>query len=203
MFNKTIYDIFNGRDDGFNYLEFIGWVCLWGAIFHWIAAVTNGQSFSSILDTFCSDIDERYSCGGTSIRHSILMRHVWVLCRYCICPIWYPSGDSTIRSIVHPIRFPRYPVSDSSLFWIQKPMLKRPSSLALITLITPHYFNAVARSGYVNRQFRRFCSDYGMPITIIAATGLAYWGRFDRFVLLSISIGCLFKFFVGMSWNQT
>lgn len=55
--------------------------------------------------------------------------------------------------------------------------------LALVTLVTPHYFNAIAKSGYVGRQFRRFCSDYGMPITIIAATGLAYWGRFDTYVL--------------------
>jgi hypothetical protein len=44
----------------------------------------------------------------------------------------------------------------------------------------PHYFNALAKSGYVNNQFRRFCADYGMPITMIAATGLAYWGRFDE-----------------------
>lgn len=53
------------------------------------------------------------------------------------------------------------------------------TSLALITLITPHYFIAISKSGYVSKQFRRFCSDYGMPITTIAATGLAYWGRFD------------------------
>lgn len=52
----------------------------------------------------------------------------------------------------------------------------------MITLVLPHYFNAVARSGYVNKHFRRFCSDYGMPITIIAATGLAYWGRFNGYV---------------------
>lgn len=57
-------------------------------------------------------------------------------------------------------------------------------SLALVTLVTPHYFNGIARSGYFSRQFRRFCSDYGMPITIIAATGLAYWGRFDPYVAI-------------------
>jgi hypothetical protein len=43
VFNKTIYDIFEGRQD-FNYLHFIGWVYLWGAIFHWVAALTNGKS---------------------------------------------------------------------------------------------------------------------------------------------------------------
>ena len=52
-------------------------------------------------------------------------------------------------------------------------------SLAILTLVLPHYANALARSGLINKHFRRFCSDYGMPITIIAATGLAYWGRFD------------------------
>jgi hypothetical protein len=31
----------------------------------------------------------------------------------------------------------------------------------------------------VNKHFRRFCADYGMPITIVAISGLAYWGRFD------------------------
>lgn len=46
----------------------------------------------------------------------------------------------------------------------------------------PHYFSALAQSGYVNKHFRRFCSDYGMPITIVAVTGLAYWGRFNPYV---------------------
>jgi hypothetical protein len=53
----------------------------------------------------------------------------------------------------------------------------------VITLILPHYFNAIASSGYGNRHIRRFCSDYGMPITIIALTGFAYWGRFNPYVL--------------------
>lgn len=56
-------------------------------------------------------------------------------------------------------------------------------SLALVTLVVPHYFNALAKSGYVNNHFRRFCADYGMPITMVAATGLAYWGRFDQSVV--------------------
>jgi hypothetical protein len=54
--------------------------------------------------------------------------------------------------------------------------------LAVITLVLPHYFNAVAGSGYGTRGLRRFCSDYGMPITVIAASGLAYWGFFNSAV---------------------
>ncbi len=43
VFNKTIYDIFESKADGPNFLHFIGWVYLWGAIFHWIASFTNGE----------------------------------------------------------------------------------------------------------------------------------------------------------------
>jgi hypothetical protein len=68
VFNKTIYgtsnsleiaghqrlnsrhlqlDIFvkNGSGgEGFNYLQFLGWVYMWGAILHWLAAIFNGMS---------------------------------------------------------------------------------------------------------------------------------------------------------------
>jgi hypothetical protein len=37
-------------------------------------------------------------------------------------------------------------------------------------------------STFSHRHFRRFCADYGMPITIVAVSGLAYWGRFDTYV---------------------
>jgi hypothetical protein len=48
IFNKTIYDIFV-RDgaaspgDGFDYLQFIGWVYMWAAILHWVSALLNGK----------------------------------------------------------------------------------------------------------------------------------------------------------------
>jgi hypothetical protein len=55
-------------------------------------------------------------------------------------------------------------------------------SVALCVLVIPHYFNSLAASGYGTRQIRRLCADYGMPLTIIAITGLAYWGRFNLWV---------------------
>ncbi|KAJ9128344.1 hypothetical protein QFC24_000637 [Naganishia onofrii] len=58
------------------------------------------------------------------------------------------------------------------------------NGLALVTLVTPHLFNLFFRSSFSHRHVRRFAADYGMPITIIAASGLAYWGRFDRYVLV-------------------
>jgi hypothetical protein len=45
IFNKTIYDIFVKNGSGgadFNYLQFIGWVYMWGAILHWVSALLNG-----------------------------------------------------------------------------------------------------------------------------------------------------------------
>lgn len=38
------------------------------------------------------------------------------------------------------------------------------------------------QSPFSHRHVRRFCADYGMPITIVAVSGLAYWGRFDTYV---------------------
>ena len=45
VFNKTIYDILANTSDAPDYLQFMGWVYLWGAIFHWISALLNcGQN---------------------------------------------------------------------------------------------------------------------------------------------------------------
>ena len=41
MFNKTIFNILNTQSNPPNYLQFIGWVYLWAAIFHWITAILN------------------------------------------------------------------------------------------------------------------------------------------------------------------
>lgn len=165
MFNKVIYQIFEGRE-GFLYLEFLGWVYLWGAILHFIAALTNGK-FSLYKLSY-------HSRGGIEIRHEVLMRYIRILRCSGVRAIRYSGSHQAIRPVVRTLRLPWHIVClrfDST-----------HSRLAIITLILPHYFNAVARSGYATKAIRRFCSDYGMPITIIAATGLAYWGRFNPYV---------------------
>lgn len=43
VFNKTIFDIFEGKAGAPNYLHFMGWTYLWAAIFHWVAALSNGS----------------------------------------------------------------------------------------------------------------------------------------------------------------
>jgi hypothetical protein len=45
VLNGTIYTILNTQSNRPNYLHFMGWVYLWGAILHWIAAVLNCEYF--------------------------------------------------------------------------------------------------------------------------------------------------------------
>lgn len=41
VLNKTIFDVVANRPGGPNYLQFVGWVYLWGAILHWVTAALN------------------------------------------------------------------------------------------------------------------------------------------------------------------
>nr|XP_018259912.1 anion transporter [Kwoniella dejecticola CBS 10117]OBR82070.1 anion transporter [Kwoniella dejecticola CBS 10117] len=145
VFNKTIYDIFENKADGPNYLHFIGWTYLWAAIFHWIAAVFNAVQGLKYVTRFSCDTFGFYVAA--------------VYVQYGIQVVTRQFGQTSTPSAFLGI------------------------ILAILTLVLPHYFNSVASSGYINKHFRRFCADYGMPITIIAMTGLAYWGRFDQYVL--------------------
>ena len=52
----------------------------------------------------------------------------------------------------------------------------------MLTLVIPHLFDLIYHSPFLHRQIRRFCADYGMPITVIACSGLAYWGTFHGYV---------------------
>lgn len=46
VFNKTIFNILSRQPNPPNYLQFIGWVYFWGAIFHWITAMLNCTSYT-------------------------------------------------------------------------------------------------------------------------------------------------------------
>ncbi|KAJ9125613.1 hypothetical protein QFC22_000575 [Naganishia vaughanmartiniae] len=149
VFNKTIYTIFvtNGSGGaGFNYHQFIGWVYLWGAIFHWITAFTNGVAALRYVT--------RFSC------ETFGFYVAWIYIQYGVQVVTRQFSQ----------------VNDTSAFL--------GIILALVTLVTPHLFNLFFNSTFSHRHVRRFAADYGMPITIIAASGLAYWGRFDRYVLV-------------------
>ncbi|CAD6587662.1 MAG: hypothetical protein TREMPRED_004819 [Tremellales sp. Tagirdzhanova-0007] len=167
VFSRTIYNIIESRGaDRPNYLHFMGWVYLWGAIFHWIAASLNAVRGLKYVTRFSCDTFGFY-----------------------VAAVYVQLGIQTVIR-----QFQQSSATAAFLGII----------LALVTLVTPHYFIAIANSGYVGPQFRRFCSDYGMPITIIAATGLAYWGRFDMYVLESSmtlpTTGASFRPANGRAW---
>ena len=44
VLNKTIFDIIERQPNAPNYLQFVGWVYLWGAILHWITAALNCET---------------------------------------------------------------------------------------------------------------------------------------------------------------
>lgn len=50
--------------------------------------------------------------------------------------------------------------------------------LALLTLTLGHSLTLLSKQPYFHRHVRRFIADYGMPLAVIACSGLAYWGRF-------------------------
>ena len=42
VFNKTIFDLLEGRADSPNYHHFVGWVYFWSALMHFALAILNG-----------------------------------------------------------------------------------------------------------------------------------------------------------------
>ncbi|CAE6464292.1 unnamed protein product [Rhizoctonia solani] len=143
VFNKTIYDILKTRSDAPEYLHFIGWVYLWAAIMHWIAAALNAVNFLRYVTRFSCDTFGFYVA--------------WVYLQY---------GVQVLTR-----QFNMHMVNSTSVFV--------SIILALVMLVTGHLFGMLARSGLGHRLARRFCADYGMPISVIACSGLAYWGRFN------------------------
>ena len=52
--------------------------------------------------------------------------------------------------------------------------------LAVTFLTTSHVFLIASQSKYCHHLVRKFLSDYGMPITVVACSALPYWGRFNE-----------------------
>ncbi|KAG8911977.1 hypothetical protein FRC01_005368 [Tulasnella sp. 417] len=143
VLNKTIYDILKTRSDAPNYLHFIGWVYLWAAVLHWIAAIFNAANFLRYVTRFSCDTF------GFYVSWVYLQYGVQVLTRQFTES---PSGpEGAYVSII----------------------------LALVLLTAGHLFVAASQSTFFHRLVRRFFADYGMPISVVACSALAYWGRFN------------------------
>jgi hypothetical protein len=72
--------------------------------------------------------------------------------------------------------------------------------LALLMLVTSFFFQRYSETVLFHRHIRRFLSDYGMPISLVAASGMAYWGRFKASNPSTLPVGGAFQAANGRAW---
>lgn len=72
--------------------------------------------------------------------------------------------------------------------------------VAILMLVTAFLFDSLSRTSYFHRHIRRFLADYGMPISLVASSGMAYWGRFNAANPLTLPIGRAFHAANDRSW---
>ena len=72
--------------------------------------------------------------------------------------------------------------------------------LALLMLVTSFLFQSLSRTSFFHRHVRRFLADYGMPMSLIAASAMAYWGRFNDANPTTLPVGAAFKPAGGRDW---
>ncbi|KAF8895312.1 HCO3 transporter family-domain-containing protein [Infundibulicybe gibba] len=72
--------------------------------------------------------------------------------------------------------------------------------LALLMLVTSFLFRSLSQTSYFHRHVRRFLADYGMPISLIASSAMAYWGRFNAANPTTLPVGGAFQAANGREW---
>ena len=72
--------------------------------------------------------------------------------------------------------------------------------LSLLVVISAQVFNLAANSSLLHRHARRFLSDYGMPISVVAVSACAYWGRFQESNPAKLPVGSSFEATGGRAW---
>ena len=72
--------------------------------------------------------------------------------------------------------------------------------LALIMLGLCFEFQWSARTNLFHRHVRRFLDDYGMPISLVACSALAYWGKFNASNPETLPISKAFQPAGGRDW---
>jgi boron transporter len=65
--------------------------------------------------------------------------------------------------------------------------------LSLLMLTTACVFRAMSQSDLFHCHVRRFFADYGMPISVVASSGIAYWGRFNSSNPATLPVGGAFQ----------
>ncbi|KAL1704629.1 bicarbonate transporter [Schizophyllum commune] len=72
--------------------------------------------------------------------------------------------------------------------------------VALLMLVTAFLFQSLSQKTFFHRHVRRFLADYGMPISLIASSGVAYWGRFNAANAQTLPISGAFQPAGGREW---
>lgn len=72
--------------------------------------------------------------------------------------------------------------------------------LALLMLVLCFLFKLSASSTFFHRHVRRFLQDYGMPISLVGCSALAYWGRFNASDPRTLPIAKAFEPANGRGW---
>lgn len=182
VLNKTIFNILQHQNDPPDYLHFIGWVYLWGAILHWITAALNCKSAASRSSIFtyspsvgCNFLKyvTRFPCDTFGFFVS------WVYLQYGVQVITRQFTSSSGGAL------------DGAYVQLV---------LALVMLVLCFLFQRSARTTLFHRHVRRFLDDYGMPISLIAVSGLAYWGRFNSSNPDTLPISGAFQPAGGRAW---
>ncbi|GLB38273.1 putative anion exchange family protein [Lyophyllum shimeji] len=72
--------------------------------------------------------------------------------------------------------------------------------LALLMLVTSFLFLSLSKKSLFHRHVRRFLADYGMPISLVASSAMAYWGRFNAANPSTLPVGRAFQPAGGREW---
>lgn len=185
MFNKTIFDILSREPKPPIYLHFIGWVYLWGAILHWATALLNGPSLLIFMRFFF--FFDRVPLSGCNFLKYVTLFSCdtfgfyvsWVYLQYGIQVLtrqFGPTNGMEAQGVLVSI------------------------ILAILMLVTAFLFRFLSQTPYFHRHVRRFLADYGMPISLVASSAMAYWGRFNFANPLTLPVGGAFQAAGGRNW---
>ncbi|KAG2010109.1 anion exchange family protein [Coprinopsis cinerea AmutBmut pab1-1] len=72
--------------------------------------------------------------------------------------------------------------------------------LALLMVFCSFSFQVVSKAPLFHRHVRRFLEDYGMPISLVAASAMAYWGRFNFANPTTLPVGRAFMPAADREW---
>jgi len=170
-----------------NYHQFIGWVYLWAAIIHWVTAILNCKHFIyRIPSVFCSvflAVEQISFLPGCNFLKYVTLFSCDTFGFY-VSWVYLQYGIQVL----------------TRQFSSPEPVYLVSIILALLMLVTSFLFRSLAQSTYFHRHVRRFFADYGMPISLVATSAMAYWDRFNLANPETLPVGPAFKAANDRDW---